>query len=59
MAICALKQYAGDEDAGSGESNPVTPSRRPANGWRLSAQARAGLTAAYYLRLMGTSGHRL
>ena len=53
VAICALKQYAGDEDAGSGESNPVTP--LPETGKRVAVVGAgpAGLTAAYYLRLMG------
>ena len=53
VAICTLKQYAGDRDAGSGEAVPVTP--LPETGKRVAVVGAgpAGLTAAYYLRLMG------
>ncbi|HHU81557.1 MAG TPA: FAD-dependent oxidoreductase [Firmicutes bacterium] len=53
VAICTLKQYAGDRDAESGESNPATP--LPETGKRVAivGAGPAGLTAAYYLRLMG------
>jgi formate dehydrogenase major subunit len=53
VAICTLKQYAGDRDAGSGEAVPVTPLPETGKQVAVVGAGPAGLTAAYYLRLMG------
>lgn len=53
VAICVLKQYAGDRDSESGRSGSPTP--LPETGKRVAVVGAgpAGLTAAYYLRLKG------